>query len=416
MGDLDFEKRDILAIDLKSFYASVECIDRGLDPFRTPLIVCDPDRGDGSIVMAVTPFLKKKGVPSRCRRRDVPEVPNLIVAVPRMARYLEISARINDIYLRHVDEADLHVYSVDESFLDVTDFLWAAGTDAVGLARRIIAEVKRETGLTVCAGVGQNMFLAKVAMDIEAKHNPDFLARWTIDDVPAKLWSVSPLSEMWGIGSRMESRLNAMGFFKVGDIAQEDPQVLISEFGVVGGELWLHSHGVDRAIIARKQERAPASLSVGQQLHLPARGAQIHLLGREMGRELAIRLAQKHLAASTLTAWMGGDETWAGTIHLDRPIVTSHELERAVEQILRRRGVPKEIYSIGLVAGQLSSAEALQLDLMTDWQARRKDEELDATLAQVRAAFGPTAITRASALLRGSTSLKRAEQIGGHKA
>lgn len=413
--DLSFERRNILAIDLKSFYASVECIDRNLDPFEVPLAVCDPDRGESSIVMAVSPYLKRLGVPSRCRRRDIPDIPGLILAVPRMSRYLEISARVNDIYLRHVDEDNLHVYSVDESFLDVTDFLRYSGTDDVGMAKRIEKEIRDELGLTVCAGIGENMFLAKVAMDLEAKKRPDFTAKWTVEDVPEKLWPVSPLSDMWGIGSRMEKRLNSMGFRKIGDIAASDPGVLISAFGVVGGELWLHSHGVDRAIISRKENRAPKSLSVGQQLHLPATGDRVILLAEEMARELSARLEKQGLACSSLTLWVGDDEVVSRSVRFHRPMYTSEELEEAARS-MSAEFTHRTIYSIGAVAGVLSPREYLQMDLTTDWERRERDEALDRTLSSIRDTFGPTSVMRLSSLTGGSTSVQRANQIGGHRA
>lgn len=209
--------RDILSIDLKSFYASVECLDRNMDPFTTPLVVADEDRGDGTIVLAASPFIKKKyGVKSRCRLYEVPkDIPGLIIAMPHMSRYLEISALINGIYLDYVSEPDLYIYSIDESFLDVTGYLKRHQDTATSYARKIIEDVRSRTGLTVTAGIGKNLFMAKAAMDIEAKHRSDFLAKWDYSDIPSHLWPVHPLSEMWGIGSRLEKRLNDYGFYTV---------------------------------------------------------------------------------------------------------------------------------------------------------------------------------------------------------
>ncbi len=415
MDELSFKIRNILAIDLKSFYASVECIDRHLDPFKVPLIVCDPDRGGNSIVMAVSPYLKAKGIPSRCRRKDVPDIAGLIVAVPRMARYLEVSATINDIYLRHVDEKNLHVYSIDESFLDVTNFLRCERKTPREIAETIIGEVKRETGLTVCAGIGDNLFMAKAAMDIEAKHNPDFIAEWHRGDIAKKLWPVSPLSKIWGIGERMEIKLNRLGLYTAGEVAAFDPHELVNRFGVIGGEIWLHCNGVDRAIIEEKRDRPRASMSVGQQLHLGASGEDIHLLAREMGRELAIRLARENLSCRGICLWMSGDDLWSNHLEAGRGISTSTEIVASIERMLEGR-IPARIFRIGAVAYDLSPSSFMQLDLETDWKKREKDEALDRTMARIKDTFGPASIFRLSALHRGSTHLRRAIQIGGHKA
>ena len=413
--DLSFEKRNILAIDLKSFYASVECVDRNLDPFEVPLAVCDPDRGENSIVMAVSPYMKRLGVPSRCRRKDLPVLPDLILAVPRMSRYLEISAQVNDIYLRHVDEQNLHVYSVDESFLDVTDFLRYSGTDDIGMAKIIEQEIKEELGLVTCAGIGENLFLAKVAMDLEAKKRPDYTAKWTIEDIPSKLWPLSPLSQMWGIGPRMERRLNSIGFTKVGDIAAADPGTLVSAFGVIGGELWLHSHGVDRAIISKKENRNPKSLCVGQQLHLPATGERILLLAKEMARELSVRLQKQNLTCSSFTLWTGGEEMFHRTVKFHRPMSTSQELETAISAMAKDIG-NRTIYSIGAMASILTPSCEIQLDLTTDWNLRERDMSLDKTINLIRGRYGPTSIMRLSSLTSDSTSIQRSTQIGGHRA
>ena len=242
--------RNILAIDLKSFYASVECLDRGLDPFSTPLVVADESRGDGTIVLAASPFIKEKyHVPSRCRLSEVPkDIPGLIIAMPKMKRYLEVSAKVNDIYLEFVSEADLFVYSIDESFLDVTNYLKRNNDTPKSYAQKIIRQIRARTGLVVTAGIGLNLFMAKACMDVEAKRNKDFLAEWDYSSIPEHLWTVKPLSKMWGIGKQLEKRLNKMGFYTVGDIAVSDPKFLKRKLGVIGEEIYYHSLGYDDAL------------------------------------------------------------------------------------------------------------------------------------------------------------------------
>jgi DNA polymerase V len=230
------EGRTILAIDLKSFYASVECVDRGVDPFTTPLVVADLSRGKGTIILAVSPYLKTLGIPSRLRLYDLPEIKGMIYATPRMEHYIVRSLEVIKVYLKYVAEEDMHIYSVDEAFLDITHYLKAAGCTKKEYAKKIIDDVYKTTGLTVTAGIGPNLFMAKVAMDVEAKKRKDFMASWEMKDVPAKLWPLTPLSKMWGIGERMEKRLNALGMYTVGDIAVSDKWYLHNKFGQIGEE------------------------------------------------------------------------------------------------------------------------------------------------------------------------------------
>ena len=262
------QDRVILAIDLKSFYAFVECLARGLDPFKTPLVVADLSRGNGTIVLAASPFIRTKyHVPSRCRLKEVDKsIPGLIVARPHMETYLEYSAKVNAIYLDYVDERDMHVYSIDESFLDVTHYLKRNGDTPESYARKIINDIHDKLGLVVTCGIGRNLFMAKACMDIDAKKRKDFLARWDYKDIPEKLWPVSPLSHMWGIGSRLEKRLNALGFHSVGDIAMADRNYLIARFGVIGEEIYYHALGYDDAKIQEKYVPRESSLSVGEVL------------------------------------------------------------------------------------------------------------------------------------------------------
>ena len=233
-------ENNIIAIDLKSFFASCECIERGLDPFTTPLVVCDPNR-NGAITLAVTPFLKKFGVPGRCRvyelsKYNIPKYIKIIKAPPHMSLYIKKSKEVLSCYLEFVAKEDMHVYSIDEVFLDVTNYLKLYQKTSYELAEDIMKRIKEKTGLTTTAGIGPNLLLAKVAMDTQAKHNPNNIAMWSKDDIEEKLWPITPLSKMWGIGPRMERNLNKLGLYKVGDIANFDKNKLKEKFGIMGQE------------------------------------------------------------------------------------------------------------------------------------------------------------------------------------
>lgn len=412
--------RKILSIDLKCFYASVECIDRGLDPFTTPLVVCDTSRGEGTIILAVSPYLKALGIPGRLRKYELPKnIEGIIFAKPRMKRYLEKSAEVTGIYREYVEKEDLHVYSIDESFLDVTNYLESAGKSDVQYAKDIIGEVKKRTGLTVCAGIGENLFMAKVAMDIGAKHRKDLFDKWTRKDIMEKLWPVSPLSKMWGIGSRMEKRLNAMGFFKVGDIACADPHFLSRVFGIKGEELYLHANGIDRSVISKKVTNKPKSLSVGQVLFFDATREEAIQVAREMGRTLARRLQEHRMAMGRMDlCFIASKETSQGYgryLRFERPLETSKEIEDAISLITV--GCPKiTVRSIYVVGSELIDTSTIQLDLFTDWKEHNREKRLDETIEKIRKIYGNDAIVRCSSLLKHSTEKARLSQIGGHKA
>lgn len=416
-----YKPRNILSIDLKSFYASVECIDRGLDPFTTPLVVCDPDRGDGTIVLAVSPFLKAKGIPSRCRRYELlKNIPDIIYAVPRMKRYLEKSAEVTSIYREYVEASDIHVYSIDESFLDVTNYLKAKGQTDIEYAKEIIAKVKTQTGLTVCAGIGENIFLAKVAMDLGAKHKKDLFDKWTRADIQQKLWPIHPLSKVWGIGERMEKRLNVLGFETMGDIACSDPLYLSRKFGIKGEELYLHANGIDKAVISSQIKTKPKSLSVGQVLFFDADINEAIGVAKEMGRVLSRRLRDNHMAMNRLDLFFGGSkdksQSYGRSLRFERPLETSNEIEQAIELLTSSCPLNLLIRSLYLVGGELVDIDSMQLDFMTDWSKHDKDKRMDETIDKIRERFGNTSIMRCSSLQEHSTEKNRLTQIGGHKA
>ncbi|MFA6649132.1 MAG: excinuclease ABC subunit A, partial [Candidatus Izemoplasmatales bacterium] len=197
--------RNILCIDLKSFYASVECALLGLDPFTTPLVVADLSRGGGSIILAVSPYLKQFGIPGRLRIFELPKNMKIIFQKPRMEKYLEYSTKIVEIYMRFVAEEDLYVYSIDEVFMDFTEYKKIYQKTDIEIAKMILKAIYDETKITATCGIGPNMLLAKLALDIESKKAPDFIAEWTYDNFKEKLWQVTPLSEMWGIGHNTEA-------------------------------------------------------------------------------------------------------------------------------------------------------------------------------------------------------------------
>src|SRR5690625_3772761 len=284
--------KNIVCIDLKSFYASVECALRGLDPFKTDLVVADKSRGDGSIVLATTPSLRNKGVPSRLRIYELPENIDIIFAKPRMKEYLKYSAKIINIYLDFLSEEDLFIYSIDEVFIDLTNYLKLYKKSTESIVEDILDKIYEELKITATAGIGPNMLLAKLAMDIDSKTSSTNIAVWSYKDVENKLWNVSPLSRMWGIGSKMERKLNLLGIYNVGDITKYDKNILENKFGVLGLELWYHSNGIDMSVLQEKDKLRKNNKSFGssQVLFKDYNSVEIKTIILEMTDEIVSRL------------------------------------------------------------------------------------------------------------------------------
>ena len=278
------ENRSYLCIDLKSFYASVECVERCLDALTTNLVVADPERGDKTICLAVSPSLKALGVKNRCRVFEIPKQIPYIMAPPRMKLYIEYSANIYAIYLRYVAKEDIHVYSIDEAFLDVTDYLGMYGMTARQLAVTIMEDVKRETGITATAGIGTNLYLAKVALDITAKHAEDHIGFLTEELYRKTLWEHRPLTDFWRIGRGTVNRLGSLGLLTMKDVAQADEDALYKMFGVDAELLIDHAWGRESVTMADIKAYRPENNSVGSGQRTGA-GAGLYSRGMPSGGE-----------------------------------------------------------------------------------------------------------------------------------
>ena len=251
-----------LCIDLKTFYASVECVERGLAPFNTNLVVADPDRAKGTICLAVSPKMKMLGVKNRCRVFEIPPNIKYIMATPRMKKYIEYSANIYGIYLKYFSKDDIHVYSIDEAFIDVTNYLRLYKVDAIDLAKMVIKDIFKTYGITATAGIGTNMYLAKIALDITAKHSSTNIGFLDEEKYKKELWHHRPLSDFWQIGKGIERRLNKMRIFDMYDIAHTDQKRLYKEFGVNAEYLIDHSFGRETCTIADIKKYKPKTNSI----------------------------------------------------------------------------------------------------------------------------------------------------------
>ncbi len=479
-------QRVYAAIDLKSFYALVECIHRGLDPMTTNLVVADASRTDKTICLAVTPSLKKFGVPGRprlfevqqqvamintLRREKAPgrafrgsstdsvalQDPSLsvdyIVAPPRMAAYMQMSTEIYQVYLQFVAPEDMHIYSVDEVFMDLTHYLKNAKMTAREYVRKIIRTVYEKTGITATAGIGSNLFLCKVAMDVVAKKaEPDEygarIAELTEASYRQQLWPHRPITDIWRVGPGIARRLEKCGMFTMGDVARQsvhNEELLYRLFGVNAELLIDHAWGYEPVTMEEIKQYRPEtkSLCTGQVLHCPYSFDKAKLIVREMTDLLALDLVEKGLATDQLVLTLGYDRENVdahfkgavvtdrygrqipkhshGTVNLDRKTSSGRLLTEAVIGLFDRIADPAlTVRRINISANRLGPPDfgTEQLTLFADDVSpllEREHRRQEAVL-RIKSRFGKNAIIKAMNLQEGATAMDRNRQIGGHKA
>ncbi len=411
--------RNILCIDLKSFFASVECIEKNLDPFTTPLVVANKSQGNGAITLAVSPYLKTLGIPGRTRLYQIPKNIKYIIAPPRMKLYIKKSKEIINIYLSFISKEDLHIYSIDECFLDVTDYLHYYKTNDIELAKKILDTIKERTGLTATCGIGPNMVLAKIAMDIESKHTKDNLAKWDYEDIPTKLWPITPLSKVWGIGPRLEKRLNLIGINKIEDLAKSDCFYLKNKFGVLGEELWYRANGIDNSIIREFKDSPQKSIGHSQILMKDYYNDAILLIIKEMMEVLTERLRYSNLETGNVGFSLGYSKAVGGGFHhqlkLNNSTDDTLELYNYCKDMFEKyyeENMP--IRRVAISLGALSPKKGIQLNLFNDLDNQLKEDKIKHTVDEIKARFGKNSILNTTSLLPNSTAKERNQKIGGH--
>ena len=296
-----------LCIDLKSFYASVECVERGLDPMTTNLVVADPSRTEKTICLAITPAMKALGIKNRCRIFEIPKAVKYIVAPPRMQRYVDVSADIYAIYLKYISKEDIHVYSIDEAFLDVTEYLALYRLSARQLGFQIMQDIYEQTGIRASCGVGSNLYLAKVSLDITAKHAEDFIGELTEESYRQTLWTHKPLTDFWRVGAGTARRLDTFGIRTMKDVAAADENLLYKLFGVDAELLIDHAWGREPVTIADIKNYRPRTncLTSGQVLGSDYPFDRGLLIVKEMMDLLCLDLVEKNLVTRSVTLHVG---------------------------------------------------------------------------------------------------------------
>lgn len=410
--------KTIAAIDLKAFYSFVECIDRGLDPFSTPLVVCDIERGKNTIVLSVSPYLKQMGVPSRCRKSELPKLDNMIYAVPRMSRYLDRSSQVISVILDFVGQDDLHIYSIDEVFINIGPYLKLNNCTAYEFSKRILDKIKSTTGLICTCGIAPNIFLAKCAMDIEAKKNSNFMAEWTNSNFKEKFWNL-PVGEMWGVSRGYNKKLNSLGIKTIGDLAKFKKDSLKFYYGVIGEEMWEHANGIDDSDIREKYFSKDKSLSLGQMLMRDYSKNEAKLLVMEMIDDLSLRLRKLNKKAEIVGLLIlyssEEDNNYHRQIALNIPTQESSELYKALEGFYDKEVDNRPIRGIGISFSKLCSSKFDQMDIFAKEENSKEKKIVAETIDSIKEKYGKNAILRGSSLLSYSTAILRHNQIGGHK-
>lgn len=420
-------KSVIICIDLKSFYASVECVERGLDSFKTNLVVADPTRSKSTICLAITPAMKALGIRNRCRIHEIPENIEYITAMPRMQLYIDYSAKIYGIYLRYVSKEDIHVYSVDECFIDVTNYLSLYHLSAREMAVELMKAVMDETGITATAGVGTNLYLAKIAMDIVAKHVDDHIGILDEFSYREQLWEHTPLSDFWRIGSRTERKLAGYGIHTMGDIAMASltsEDWLYKMFGIDAELLIDHAWGYEtcRMRDIKNYHSEEHSLSDGQVLMRNYTFEEAGVIVREMTDNLVLDLFEKGMVTNSVTLWIAYDhryehEASKGTVKLSKPTNSSSEIIEAVVELYqkiadRHTGIRR----LDVCANRIAPESYIQYSLFDDPVQTDKERHLQEAVLSVKQRYGKNAIMRGANLLECSTYIERNNQIGGHRA
>lgn len=449
-----------IAIDLKSFYASVECVERALDPLTTNLVVADQSRTEKTICLAVTPSLKAYGLSGRSRlfevvqkarevKRTTGKDLEYIVAVPRMSLYIKYSAMIYRIYLKYFSPDDVHVYSIDEVFIDATEYLKLYKTDGESLARKVIKDILQTTGVTATCGIAPNLYLCKIAMDVKAKHIPadeNGVRIAILDEMSYRreFWDHKPITDFWRVGPGTQERLRKYGMFTMGDIARrsiDDPNQLYKIFGIDAEILIDYAWGYEPCSIKdiKEYKGNNHSLSSGQVLSCPYDMEKTRLVVQEMVHSLVIEMHEKNISAPAFTlnifydriSLQNGDfngetqkdyygreapKTAHGTANLGAPTSSDARITEAVLGIFDQIVDPK-LYAkkINLVANGIVDREFEQKELFDEDTGVEKEKKIQNAMMKIQKRYGKNSLFHANDLEEGATLLERNTQIGGHR-
>ena len=433
--------RIYLVIDLKSFYASVECVERGLDPMTAKLVVADPDRTEKTICLAVSPAMKALGVKNRCRVFEIPKSIDYIMAPPRMQKYIDYAAEIYGVYLKYIAPEDIYVYSIDEAFLDITNYLSMYQKTPKEMAVFLMEQVKEKVGVRATCGIGTNMYLAKIALDITAKHAKDFIGELTEESFKKTLWNHEPLSDFWRIGPGIESHLARLGIRTMEQIANANEDLLYREFGKDAELLIDHAYGKEPVTMADIKAYKPKTNSItqGQVLMSDYSFEDGELIIREMTDQLCLDLVKRNMVTNSITLMIGYSRTsgpkvestssapWAsfmgamvgGTASLD--FDTSSDSVWIAKAVELYREIVDPRYKIRRVFVNANNIHEdtgeMQISMFSESSEKlENDKKIQETMLKVKSRFGKNAILKGMDYKEKAMTKIRNGQIGGHKS
>lgn len=413
-----------LCIDLKSFYASVECVARGLDPMTANLVVADPERTEKTICLAITPAMKALGIKNRCRIFEIPKHIKYIIATPRMQKYIDTAADIYAVYLKYIAKEDIHVYSIDEAFMDVTDYLELYRMSARELGQRIMNDIYRTTGVRATCGVGTNLYLAKIALDITAKHSEDFIGELDEESYRGSLWNHKPLTDFWRIGPGIAKRLEPFGIRTMRDIAEADEDFLYRLFGVDAELIIDHAWGRETVTMADiKSYRSHSNcLSSGQVLGCDYPFDKGLLIVKEMMDLLCLDLVEKNLITKSITLHVSYSNrlnipSAHGTTTLDVETNSDVLLIPAVSELYRQIVNPSYgIHRVNITCNNVMPEEYHQYHFFVDGEELERNRKMQQAVISIKNKFGKDAILKGMNFEEGAMTRERNHQIGGHKS
>ena len=424
MYDYRFENRRVIFfIDTKSFYASVEAIEHGYHPMKVPLVVVSQGRNVGGegLVLATSPMAKKmyRLQTNVSRMRDLHDLSGLIKVPPRMNLYIKKNLEINDVYRNYVAEEDLHPYSIDESILDLTDSWRLFGATPWEVARKIQLDVHQKTGLYTTVGIGDNPTLAKLALDVYAKHSHAFIGEIHFETVPDLIWPITDFETVWSIGKKTAKKLNQLGLKTMYDLAHINPFKLREKFGPQNGlRLYALAWGIDRTMIREKVKSEHRSIGNSQILPKNYVNAQeIEIVIKEITEQIAARLRFNNVLAGKITISIGNKYLNIG-FNKSQKIVTptnsTKELQQYTVTLFKKYWQQEVIRNIAIYASELISVTSQQLDIFDDLQTSQKQATLDKTVDAIRQKYGFTKLIHTASLSPGATAIERANLVGGH--
>ena len=417
-------KKTYICIDLKSFYASVECRERGLDALKTNLVVADPERSEKTICLAVSPAMKAQGVPGRCRVFEIPKHIEYIMAPPRMQLYIDYAAEIYAIYLKYIAKEDIHVYSIDEVFMDVTNYLAMYQMTPKELGIAIMDDIYKNTGITATCGIGTNLYLAKVALDITAKHVEDHIGELDEESYCKTLWNHKPITDFWRVGAGVAKRLQSIGIATMGEIAKADEDMLYKLFGVDAELLIDHAWGREPTLMEdiKNYKSQSNSIGSGQVLGCDCDYETGKLIVKEMVDLLCLELVDKGLVTDSITLHIGYNKHFNmksahGTIRMTVTTSSTKQISAYAVQLYERiMNKVTPIHRFTVTFNNVVDEVYKQYDLFTNLEDVEKEYKMQKAMLDIKDKFGKNAILKGMNLQEGATTRERNRQIGGHKS